>query len=132
MTNINIYLNIIVILSQGVTHVALELRNREVQFKLAIFSADKCFEDCIRETADKTALIILHHLVEVVLQEFHLEVGKVEAAIVVGCKLVGHIQDHLVRVALRHECVGHGTADFENLVIGGDQLIELQGRVRVD
>ena len=45
--------------------------------------------------------------------------------------MVGEIEDHFVRVASSHESVRHGAADFEHLVVRGDQLVELKGGVRV-
>ena len=45
----------------------------------------------MRETPNKTPLVVLHDLVEVVLKEFHLEVGQVEAAVIVCSELVRDI-----------------------------------------
>ena len=129
LVKIKVDLDLVVVLSEGVTHVSLELSYGEIQLKLVATIRQVSLEERVGKTANETALIILHHLVEVVFEELVLEVGKVKATIVIGSKLVRHVQHHLVGVSSCHECVSHGFSDFENLLIGRNQLVELQGSV---
>ena len=85
---------------------------------MAILGAYESLEDGACEGPDETPLVVLHHLVVVVLYEFDLEVGKVEATVVVGCKLVCHVQDHFVRTVLRHKRMSHGSSNLKHLLVG--------------
>ena len=113
----HIELDFIVVLCQRVAHVSLELRNREVQFKLAILSTYERLEDGIRETANEATLVVLDYLVVVVLEELDFEVGQVETAVVVCRELVRDVENDLIRVALRHKRVRHRAAYLEDLVV---------------
>ena len=84
---------------------------------MAILGAYESLEDGACKCPDETPLVVLHHLVVVVLYEFDLEVGKVEATVVVGRKLVCHIQDHFVRTVLRHKRMGHRSSNLKHLLV---------------
>ena len=84
------------------------------------------------KTADEATLVVLHHLIEVVLEELHFEIGKVEPAVIVCRKLVSYIENDLICMSSSHESVRHCLPNFENLIVRGDQLVEVQGGVRVN
>lgn len=86
----------------------------------------------MREASNEAALVVLHHVAIVVLEELVLEVGQVKAAVIVCGELVGDIEDDLVRVSARHEGVRHGSPNPEHLLVARDELVELKAGVGVD
>ena len=81
------------------------------------------------EAANETALVVLHYVMEVALEELELEVGKVEATVVISCELIGDVQDNFIRVSSRHKIECHGASDPKHLLIRRDQLVKLQARM---
>ena len=128
----NINFDFVVVLRERVSHVPLKLDNCEVQFKLVVAAWQVLLKERVRETANEAALIILHHLREVVLQELELEVSQVKPTVIVCGELVGSVDHDLVRVPMRHESVRHGPANLKDLLVRGDQFVELEGCVRTD
>ena len=86
----------------------------------------------VGETADEAALVVLHHLIEVVLEKFQFEVCQIKAAVIVCSELISRIDDDLVRVSIRHESVRHCPSNLEDLLVRGNQFVELERRVRAD
>ena len=74
---------------------------------MAVLSTEVVPEDGTCESSYETAFIVLDHLVVVVLEELRFEVGQIETTVVVCSELVGKVQNDLVRVKLRHECLSH-------------------------
>ena len=59
----------VVVLCERVAHVALELGDGEEQFKLVVGVGQVLLKQGVREASNEAPLIILHHVVEVVLEK---------------------------------------------------------------
>ena len=91
LVDINLHLNIVIVLSQWITHVAFKLCNREIQFELVVHIWQIGLKQGVCKTPNEAALVILHHFVEVAFEELKLEVSQVETAVVVSGELIRHI-----------------------------------------
>jgi len=69
------------------------------------------------KASNKTALVVLHHVVKVALEELQFEVGQIEATVVIGCELVSDVQHYLVCMAPSHKIMCHSSANPEHLLV---------------
>ena len=94
IVNIHFNLNLFVILRQRVTHVAFELRNGEVELKLAVWQ--EVLDHTLSESSNERPLIVRDDFIEVLFDKLGLEICQVEATIIVRGELVGDIEHYLV------------------------------------
>ena len=80
-----------------------ELAQREVHVQWAVWGY--LTHQFLAEGADKRPLIVAHDLLEIVLDELGFKVRYVEPAIVIGAKLIQHIQQNFVLMTASDELV---------------------------
>jgi hypothetical protein len=84
----------------------LEFSDREVNLKFRSFLVNTArislpldnFEQTGTKSAYETTLVVLNDFLVVVADEARLEIGEVESTVIVSLKLVGQVQNYLVRM----------------------------------
>ena len=87
--HVNLNLDFLIVLSEGVAHIAFKLGNCEVELEAAV--GQEALDYRLSERPNERTLVVRDNFVEVFLDELGLEVGQVEAAVVVRRKLIGDI-----------------------------------------
>lgn len=128
---VNLDLDLFVVLSKWVAHVALKLCHRKEQLVLFPTVGHVSVQKGRCKTSNEAPLVVLYHFSEITLEEFRPKVCQVETGVIIGRKLVWNIYNHFVCIASRHESVSHCFANFKNLIIWWYQLVKLEGRVWV-
>ena len=113
------------------TDIVLKLRDGEIQLitVLAVFVRVQPIQKLLRKRANHGLLIIVDHVLEELIDELHLEVGQVEACVVVAIELVGEVEHYLVTLALlsrEDELVYQTLADVLHLAVARDQTVKFE------
>ena len=67
---------------------------------LAFTRIIELLEQALGERADDRLLVVVDNILEELINELHLEVGQVEASIVVAIELIGKVEHNLVTLTL--------------------------------
>lgn len=113
-------------------NVVVKLCNGKVHFHVIskLVGSVDLVEKLLREGANHRLLVIIDHILEELVDELDLKVGKVETCIIVAVELISKVKDDLIPlVSLQwiKEFVHHSVAEMLHLAMAGHQAVKFEG-----